>query len=105
MMGRGGVVWMDMAGMVGAYSTHRLDHSPTVPAISLTWVLRNGARPPVKADKRGRLEGQESRQHAHLVLRRIKSALRVVSGTGEARAPLASPGQRGSRLMKPWWPR
>eukprot|EP00618_Florenciella_parvula_P011215 CAMPEP_0119470306 /NCGR_PEP_ID=MMETSP1344-20130328/3263_1 /TAXON_ID=236787 /ORGANISM="Florenciella parvula, Strain CCMP2471" /LENGTH=79 /DNA_ID=CAMNT_0007502961 /DNA_START=442 /DNA_END=678 /DNA_ORIENTATION=+ len=45
------------------------------------------------------------RKWPNLVLRRIKSALRVASGTGEARAPLASPGQRGSRLVKPWWPR
>ena len=75
MVGKGGVVWMDMVGILQAYTTHRLKYACKIPTISLTWVLRNGGRPPVKADKRGRLEGQESRQHAHLVLRRIKSAL------------------------------
>jgi hypothetical protein len=64
-----------MVGIVGGSSTHRLDHSPTIPTITPHWVLRNGGLPAVEADKRRGLEGRESRQHAHLVLQRLKPAL------------------------------
>jgi hypothetical protein len=64
-----------MAGMGGGSSAHRLDQPPPIPAITPHWVLRSGGLPAVEADKRRGLEGRKSRQHAHLVLQRLKPAL------------------------------
>jgi hypothetical protein len=59
---------------------------------------------PWNADKSGRSEGRQGRQHAYLVLRPIERALRVASGRGEAWTSMAASGRGSAGWRCTGWP-